>query len=175
MRDCLLALLLIAALTGMHALAQAPPEWKDDLADHLAGAWTLTGQVRGRDAHHDVQAEWVLNHQFLRIHEKTAPPAPASERRYEAIWFLGYDSVSERYVLHLMDVFGTRYSETLGYGTRDGNSIRFVFEYPDGPFHTTYRWSPETGSWQWLLEQKDKDGKWTNFADFKLTPASAKQ
>jgi len=175
MRTCFRALLLIAALTPMRALAQAPPEWHDDLVDHMAGVWSLTGQVMGRDTHHDVQAEWVLNHQFLRIHEKTSATAPSSERRYEAIWFLGYDSISERYVLHLMDVFGTRYSETLGYGTRDGNSIRFVFEYPDGPFHTTYRWSPETGSWQWLLEQKDKDGKWTNFAGFRLARASPKQ
>jgi len=174
MRIFLHALLLILTLAPMRTLAQAPPEWKDDLVDHMAGAWTLTGQVMGRDAHHDAQAEWVLNHQFLRIHERTAVSAPASERRYEAIWFLGYDSVSERYVLHLLDVFGGRYSETLGYGTRDGNAIRFVFEYPDGAFHTTYRWSPETGAWQWLLEQKDKEGKWTTFADFKLRRAAPK-
>ncbi len=175
MKACLRALLLAFTLMSVCSLAQAPPEWKDELAGHMTGDWTMTGQVIGREAHHDVQAEWVLNHQFLRIHEKTAASAPATERRYEAIWFLGYDSISERYVLHLMDIFGTRYSEILGYGTRDGNAIRFVFEYPDGPFHTTYRWSPDTGAWQWLLEQKDKDGKWTNFADFKLTRASPKQ
>ena len=167
-------LILIVVLASAYGLAQAPAEWKDDLAGHMAGSWSLTGQVMGRDAHHEVEAEWVLNHQFVRLHEKTAASAPASERRYEAIWFLGYDSTSERYVLHLLDVFGPRYSETLGYGTRDGNSLRFVFEYPDGPFHTTFRWVPETGSWRWLLEQKDKNGKWTNFADFKLVPASPK-
>ncbi len=169
------ALLMIFAFSVNPAHAQAPAEWKDDLVDHMAGAWTVTGPIMSRDAHHDVQAEWVLNHQFLRIHEKTAAGAPVSERLYQAIWFLGYDAVSERYVLHLLDVFGGRYSETLGYGARDGNAIRFVFEYPDGPFHTTYRWSPETGAWQWLLEQKDKDGKWTQFADFKLTRAAPKQ
>ena len=86
-----------------------------------------------------------------------------------AIWFLGYDPVSERYVLHLLDVFGGRFSETLGYGKRESNAIRFVFEYPDGPFHTTYQWSPEKDTWQWLMMQKDKDGKWTNFGDLKLT------
>lgn len=126
----------------------------------------------GHSAHHDVEAEWMLNHQFLRIHEKTAANAPPDEHLYDAIWFLGYDPTSERYVLHLMDVFGGRFSETLGYGTRDGNAIRFVFEYPDGPFHTTFRWSPEPNSWQWLMEQKNKEGKWTQFADLKLTRAS---
>ena len=137
----------------------------------MKGNWALQGKIVGRDAHHEVRAEWVLDHQFLYIHEGTAAGAPSAEHRYEASWYLGYDPVSERYVLHLLDVFGGRFSETLGYGTRDGDSIRFIFEYPDGPFHTTYRWSPQNDSWQWLMEQKDKSGKWTTFADLKLTHA----
>jgi hypothetical protein len=164
----ILAALLIALIPARLA-AQVPAEWHDDLAKQMAGAWKLEGQVMGRDAHHDVQADWVLGHQFLRIHEKTAAGAPEAEHKYEATWFLGYDPVSERYVLHLFDVFGARFSETLGYGIRDGNAIRFVFEYPDGPFHTTFRWSSEKDSWEWLMEQKDKNGKWTNFATLKLT------
>jgi hypothetical protein len=128
----------------------------------------VEGQITGREVHHELQADWVLNHQFLRLHDKTAADAPQAEQRYEAIWFLGYDAVSERYVLHLMDVFGARFSETLGYGTREGNQIRFVFEYPDGPFHTTYLWNPEKDTWEWRLEQKDTSGKWTPFADLRL-------
>ncbi len=68
-----------------------------------------------------------------------------------------------------MDVFGGRFSETLGYGTRDGNEIRFVFEYPDGPFHTTFQWNPAQGTWKWLMEQKNKAGQWAPFADLMLT------
>ena len=135
----LLATLLIA-LPGARSTAQTA-EWHDDLVDHMAGNWKLEGPVMGRAAHHEVQAEWVLNRQFLRIHEKTVAGAPVDEHKYEATWFLGYDPVSERYVLHLLDMFGARFSETLGYGTRDGAAIHFVFEYPDGPFHTAFRWS----------------------------------
>ena len=164
----LLAAMLIA-LPSARSAAQTPAEWHDDLVDRMVGNWKLEGPVMGRTGHHDVQAEWVLNHQFLRIHEKTGAGAPADEHRYEATWFLGYDAISERYVLHLLDIFGARFSETLGYGTRDGNAIHFVFEYPDGPFHTTFRWSAEKDSWEWLMEQKNKDGKWTNFADLTLT------
>jgi hypothetical protein len=40
---------------------------------------------------------------------------------------------------------------------------------PDGPFHTTYQWSPGKDTWEWLMMQKDKDGKWTTFGDLKLT------
>lgn len=165
---------LLLAVTGIllfpsSVAAQTQASWNDDLVDHMAGTWKLEGQLVGQEAHHEVHAEWVLNHQFFRMEEKTAASAPATEQRYQAFWFLGYDPVSERYVLHLMDVFGARYSETLGYGTRDGNQIRFVFEYPDGPFHTVFRWNPEKDSWEWLLDQKDKSGKWAPFANLKLT------
>ena len=164
----LLILVLVTLTSPLRLGAQSPGEWRDDLVDHMAGTWKQQGQVMGRDAHHAVEAEWVLNHQFLRIHEKTETGAPGSEQRYEAIWFLGYDPTSERYVLHLLDIFGVRFSETLGYGVRDGNAIRFVFEYPDGPFRTVFQWSPEKDTWQWVMTQKDKDGKWAPFADLKL-------
>jgi hypothetical protein len=163
-----LILVFAAVFVSGSSTSQVPSAWIDDFVDHMAGTWKIDGQVMGRAAHHDAEAEWVLNHQFLRIHEKTSADAPASESRYEAVWFLGYDPFSEHYVLHLLDVFGTRYSETLGYGVRDGEAIRFVFEYADGPFHTTYRWIPEKDSWQWEMEQKDKSGKWTPFANLKL-------
>jgi hypothetical protein len=28
---------------------------------------------------------------------------------------------------------------------RSGNSIKFVFEYPDGPFHNTFTWDERQG------------------------------
>jgi hypothetical protein len=169
MKIAFLLALATALVFPAVAAAQAPEPWHDDLVDHLAGTWKMEGNVMRRAAHHDVQAEWVFNHQFLRIAEKTSPAAPSTERHYDAIWFLGYDAISERYVLHLMDQFGGRFSETLGYGVRDGNTIRFVFEYPDGPFHTTYQWDSDKNTWVWLMEQKDKNGKWTPFADLRLS------
>jgi hypothetical protein len=73
-------LTLFAALVSSCMMAQAPAEWQDGLVNHLAGSWKLEGKVMGSNAHHDVQADWVLNHQFLRIQEKTAANAPATER-----------------------------------------------------------------------------------------------
>lgn len=169
MRRLAIVLLGIILLSPACFALQLPAEWRDQLVDQLAGKWKLEGTVMGKAAHHEVTADWVLNTQFLRLHEKTSPTAPKGEQPYEAYWFLGYDSVSERYVLHLMDVFGARSSETLGYGVRDGDEIRFTFEYPDGPFHTVFEWQPESGSWRWTMEQKNKAGKWAPFADLKLT------
>jgi hypothetical protein len=65
----------------------------------------------GRPAHHRITAEWVLNHQFVELHELTSPDPPASESRYEGFWFLGYEDPGRHYVLHLMDLFGGRFSD----------------------------------------------------------------
>ena len=167
MKFSLSLLVSLSAFLAVSSAAQTAPAWRD-LPGKMTGDWYLTGPVMGQQAHHQVHAEWVLNRQFLRIEESTVADAPKAERRYDAIWFLGYDSVSERYVMHLLDGFGARFSETLGYGVRSGNQIQFVFEYPDGPFHTTLRWSPESEKWEWLMEQKGKGGNWGQFADLSL-------
>jgi hypothetical protein len=172
MRVALSFLLPVLCFLPLSA-AQAVDDWRD-LPDHMTGSWDLAGQVMGREAHHQVRAEWVLDRQFLSIREETAPDAPKTEKRYESLWFLGYDSVSERYVLHLLDVFGGRFSETLGYGTRHGDQIEFVFEYPDGPFRTTYHWNPADNTWQWRMKQKDKEGKWSEFADLRLVRSKSR-
>jgi hypothetical protein len=77
---------LFAILVARVASAQAPAAWQDDLVNHLAGVWKLEGAMMGREAHHEVRAEWVLNHQFLRMHEKTAASAPSGEHPYEGKW-----------------------------------------------------------------------------------------
>ena len=162
---------MIAVLSSSaHLNAQDPLDgpgriFNDDLLNNLAGDWKLKREIQGRTVENTVRVEWVLNHQFLRIHMQDVKK-PAT---YEAMVFVGYDNTSERYVVHWIDVFGGRFSETLGYGKRSGNSIKFVFEYPDGPFHNTFTWSPETKSWSFRMEQKNKTGKWVVFARDTLT------
>ncbi len=136
----------------------------DELLDRLQGQWKVTGSIRGAPREMEITAEWVLNHQFLRVIEKDATATP-EKLAYEAHIYIGYDNTSDRYVIHWLDIFGGRFSETLAYGLRDGNSIKFNFEYPDGPFHNTFFWNPQENSWRFLLEQKDTAGKWKTFAD----------
>lgn len=161
------ALVFIACFSiTPHLPAQEPLDgrnriFRDDLLDNLAGDWKLTRKIRGQSVENSVKVEWVLNHQFLRLHMKDASSPP----NYEAMIFIGYDNTSERYVVHWIDVFGGRFSETLGYGKRSGQSIKFIFEYPDGPFHNTFTWQPETKTWIFLMEHKDRTGKWGVFAE----------
>ncbi len=136
----------------------------DDLLDNLQGTWKVTGPIMGRQRELDLTAEWVLNHQFLFIHQRDSKLIEGKQP-YDALLYLGYDNTSERYVIHWVDIFGGRTSETLGYGVRNGNSIKFNFEYPDGPFHNTFTWNPSAKTWHFFLEQKNAEGKWVMFAD----------
>ena len=135
--------------------------FKDELLDNLAGDWKITRRFKTRTSENTATVEWVLNHQWLLIKMRDVNSPP----QYEANIYVGYDNTSDRYVAHWIDFFGGRFSETLGYGTRNGNSIKFVFEYPDGPFLNTFTWSPEKKSWTFLMQQKDNAGKWTLFAE----------
>ena len=161
----LVLLLAVFRMSAQEPLDGPTRIFNDALLDNLAGEWKLKRQIRGRNVENTMSAEWVLNHQFIRVHMKDVQ-TPA---QYEAMVFIGYDNTSERYVAHWIDVFGGRFSETLGYGTRDRNSIKFVFEYPDGPFHNTFTWNPQMKSWRFLGEQKNKQGKWVTFAEDTLT------
>jgi hypothetical protein len=163
----LLALLLCAL--PLAAWADAPPvdgpnvSFQDPLLDRMVGHWTVSGTLLGKPVTQTVDAVWILNHQFFQIHEVGGG--------YEAMPMIGYDHMSERYVAHWLDVFGGRFSETLGYGAKTGDEIAFVFEYPDAPFRTRFIWDGAHAQWHWEMTQKDATGKWTPFADMTLTKA----
>jgi hypothetical protein len=163
------ALALIAAIPAFAQLDGRNRKFEEPLLDKLAGRWNVTGQVRGSSVKQLLTAGWVLDHQFFEM--QLVDEAKPSQ--YEARIFLGYDFMSDRYVAHWLDVFGGRFSETLGYGSRAGDSaISIVYEYPDRPFRNTLTWNADIASWRWLIESKNDQGKWTTFADYLLRNAA---
>ena len=152
-------------------------QFRDKLLDELVGNWDVTGKAAGELLLHSCTVDWILNHQFLRIHFLDVGSKSHQRKKagrdehapYEAMVFVGYDNMSERYVVHWLDIFGGRFSETLGYGKRkDRNSIRFLFEGGTGPLHNTFTWNPRRRTWSMVIDQKDAKGKWTRFASESL-------
>lgn len=160
-------MLLLFLFVSAPAIAQSPraPVFSDDLLDNLVGEWKLVRKIQGRIAENVVKAEWVLNHQFFRIQMRDIENPPA----YEATVFIGWDPAQERYVVHWLDVFGGKSSQTLGYGTRNGNTIKFAFAYPDHPFVNTFSWNPEAKTWNFLMQQKNPNKSWSVFAEDNLS------
>jgi hypothetical protein len=100
----ILPILLIASLAA--AQGGDSLSFHDDLLDHLTGKWAVAGTVHGKPSKQTLEAEWVLNHQFLRVYEKSVENVAAMKVPYEGVFFIGYDDSSNRYVAHLMNVFG---------------------------------------------------------------------
>jgi hypothetical protein len=142
----------------------------DDLLAKMEGKWRMSGKFEGQAVNHSVEVRWVLNHQFLQIHEKDINSPKENDVPYDALVYVGYAPSSRRYVAHWLDVFGGG-SETLGYGKRTGSAIEFDFEYPGRPWLTTFRWNAASNTWQWLMRTKTKQGQWQETADMTLARA----
>jgi Protein of unknown function (DUF1579) len=102
-------LFLLVVAIAFPALTQDEPDdpkhvFQDPLLDNMVGNWKLTGKIMQRNVEHSVEAEWVLNHQFLRLHEKQTAPPKEAEVPYEAMVMIGYDNASDCYVAHWLDV-----------------------------------------------------------------------
>lgn len=154
------AALALAALLASFAAHAIDPPMNDPFLENLTGKWKIERRIRGTLVANTMEGKWVLQHRFLQLRMKDVATPP----KYEALVMIGWDGLQERYVAHWMDVYGGRFS-AMGYGKRDGNSIEFRFEYPDGPFFNTFHWQPDEQGWTMVLENSDKDGKRVTFAE----------
>lgn len=147
-------------------------KFQDALLDNLVGDWHVERKFgSGRTGENTVHAEWVLDHQFLELHYRDI----ATPSKYEAMVFIGYDAGDQRYVCHWIDNFGGEFS-ALGSGKIDEerHSIKFTFNFKDGPFTNGFSFDPATKTWTSLMRQKDK-GEWKLFAEDRFTPVEQKK
>lgn len=134
---------------------QQPP-LKSDLLDQLAGGF-WEGTRLNSPGRERVDAEWVLGHQFLRIHRKEI------DGTVESVEHIGFDNVIQRYVAIRLDSFSARGGETIGYGLQTGDKLEFTFDYPTAPIKETFSWDAKEKTWQVMAERKnprDPKGGW---------------
>ncbi|NVO18629.1 MAG: hypothetical protein HXX13_02965 [Bacteroidetes bacterium] len=154
---------------SFHSVGQATikcneNKFEDPFLENIIGSWDATGKIGTDPVAYHFTGNWELNHQFILLSFADTARQP----QYIARVYIGVDCVSERYVVHWLDNFGGRFSETLGYGTRSGDSIPFRFEYPDGPFINTFTYDNSLDSWQFHSETKNSKGIWEPFGDIYL-------
>jgi hypothetical protein len=162
-----LALFLLAVFST--SAQQATP--KDPLLDRLTGSWILQGTIAGHETTHDIESEWVLNHEYLRLHETSREKNAQGQPAYEAIVFIEWDESSDQYrCLWLDSTGGGGLSVPIAQGKRDNDEIAFLFRDKDNDslVHTTFAYSKVTDSWSLLIDNED-GGKLTSFARVKLT------
>ncbi|HTV58533.1 MAG TPA: hypothetical protein VMJ93_06645 [Verrucomicrobiae bacterium] len=123
--------------------AQQPPQpsaRQDAFLDRMTGHWVLSGTIAGRQTIHDVDAGWVLNREYLRLHEVSREKSPAGSPAYEAIVFIGWDPEAREYTILWLDTTSGAglNSPVIGRGTLSGDQILFLFKSAEGNFHTTF-------------------------------------
>ena len=152
----------LALLLPLPALAQrsAGP----DPLSRMVGNWKMTGTVRARPVEYQLEARRTLGGRFVQLHMKDVATPPA----YEALVYIGRDSVTSRYVVHWLDIFGAGFSRTLGEGVERGDTLIIDFKYPDGPFRDTFTYDPSQDRWHFLLESGSPTGAWTTFAEYRV-------
>ena len=168
----ILAILAVVVCCFMRPVSAQPPGYADPLLDHLIGAWVLRGQIAGKDTTHDVVAEWVLGHEYVRLHEVAREKDGKGNAAYEAIVFIGSGRPSHEYACLWLDSTGGGglAPEGIGHATRAGGEIPFVFLDGKGriSFKNTFAYDKTTDSWAWLMDNVS-GGKAIPFGRVKLT------
>jgi hypothetical protein len=173
MRHILIAVVALTVVAGAAAVAtaQAAPI-KDPLLERLAGTWVLRGTLARQQTTHDVTAEWVLNHLYLRLHETSREKDAAGHPQYEAIVLIGWDASAGEYQCLWLDTTGGGglTAQGIGRGKRDDDRIPFLWKEKDGTlsFNNTFVYDHGADSWTWIMDNIQKD-KPVPFARLTLT------
>lgn len=160
-------LILFVALTSATAFGQQPVI-KDTLLDHFAGRWVLQGTIAGSQTTHDVDAEWVLENQYIRLHEVSRERNSEGKPVCEAMVFVAWERASARYVCIWLDNTGVTSPGSIGTAKRSGDELPFLFQTKEGAFHTTFAYLSRTDSWEWRMDD-EQNGALQPFARLTLT------
>lgn len=156
-------------LASLSALAQQPT-LASPLLDHLTGHWVLRGNIAGKPTTHDVDAEWVIQHQYLRLHEVSQEQNAKGQPQYEAMIFIGWNQTPKTYTCVWLDAYGGASVASLGVAEPAENKLPFVFKDEKGEvsFHNEFAFDPAADTWEWRMDNIDK-GLAKPFGRVKLT------
>jgi hypothetical protein len=160
-------LLVLAFFVGAPLIAQQEITklQEKDILESLVGDWEMKGEVKEKKVEYSFEAKYVLHDKLLLMKMKDlAEPSP-----YEADVYIGLDTARSCYVTFWLDNFGVDSGMTvLAYGKRYGDTLFIPFDFPGAPFRDTFSYDRTNDTWRFLLEDGDKEGKWTTFAYYEL-------
>lgn len=158
MKRLLLLLALCAATT--RAASPAPKAGDDPWLSRLVGHWVLEGRIAGKDTTHDVDAEWVLNHLYVRLHEVSREKDSRGRLAYEAIVYVTWFPAADEYTVMWLDNTGSGgfAAEGTGHAKPEGRSLPFAFKDAKGrvTFRNTFAYDATSDTWAWLMDNVDE-------------------
>ncbi len=162
---------LITVASSAQSKDSTDKRFHDDLLDRLVGNWHDTSVAHGSTFTSEVDARWVLNHQYLLLHLKSNEVVPWWGVQMEYFQYIGYNHYKQRYTIHGMSIEGDEdLSEGFYYGYRSGNDFKTVAKFSSDTIVIQHLvWQPEKHTW--LIQSRPvingKEGE--IFLDMKLT------
>jgi len=142
------------------------------LLDHLVGKWVLRGTIDGKETTHDIDAERILNREYVRLHEVSRDRMADGTPACEAIVLIGWSQRSRDFSCLWLDSTsggGLSANTIIGHAKPSRDTIPFVFKFAGGnSFHTTFIYATTTGTWQLMMDDEE-GGKVQPFARARLT------
>jgi hypothetical protein len=148
-----IVLLSLIFFVPAFAVAQEPPV-NSPLLDHLVGKWVLQGTIAGQETTHDVDAEWVLDHHYVRIHEVSRLKTSKGQPQYEATVYIAWNDTTKDYACVWLDVFGGLNSVSIGVASPKENELAFIFKDEKGAvsFKNDFLYDAKADIWEWRMD-----------------------
>ena len=143
----------------------------DSLLNRLTGKWILNGTIDGQKTIHDIDAQRVLNGQYVQLKEVSREKDQKGNPLYEAIVYICWEESKKQYSCLWLDNTsnGGISNGIIGRAKYNGDKIEMIFKYGDtSQFHTTFLYDRDTDTWQWFMDGEE-NGKLQPFARVKLT------
>jgi hypothetical protein len=173
-------LILVLALFAAPAMLAQQPPVSSPLLDHLAGKWLMEGTIAGQRTKHDLDAEWVLDHHYLRIHEVSEEKKADGKPQYEAMVFIAWNEETKsdqtknaqpkHYSCAWLDVYGSFSAASIGVAPPSENELAFLFKNEKGEldFSNDFVYDAKSDTWSDALDNIVNGAK-KEFGRVKLT------
>lgn len=160
----LIFLAAIGLSFGLHAQHNLP---SDTLLNHLTGKWLLNGFMSGKQVKHNINAGWVLGHEYFQIKETSQERDAKGHPSYEAIVYITFNRSHNQYdCLWLDNTSNAGLSNgIIAHAKKESNKLALLFKFNEHfYFHTTFIYNPSKNSWKWVMTSDD-NGKKEIFAN----------
>jgi hypothetical protein len=149
----------VALAVTVPSIAWAQPSASPgSLLEQVTGRWVLEGTIAGKPTTHEVVASWVLDRQYVELHEVSLEKDATGRPAYEAIVYLAWEVSRGEYSCLWLDSTGNGglSGQAVGHAKPSGDEIRLLFKAADGStFHTTFAYNRSTDTWQWQMDGEE--------------------
>lgn len=131
----------------------------------------MTGTIGKAATTHDVDVDWILKNEYIRIHEIARDKDAGGSAGYEAWIYLAWDPAKNEYVVMWLDnTAATNFGpEGIGHAKPDGDRLPFVYRLADGTgIRTTFAYDRAKDTWAWSIDNVDTKGTTSPFARLTL-------